>query len=56
MGKVRTGLAVSLDGFISGPDDGAAAPMGAGRAVCPALGTRGTVDTVACRERTRGKR
>jgi len=41
MGKVRTGLAVSLDGFISGPDDGAAAPMGAGRAVCSALGTGG---------------
>jgi dihydrofolate reductase len=30
MGKVRTGLAVSLDGFISGPNDGAAAPMGDG--------------------------
>ena len=30
MGKVRTGLAVSLDGFISGPNDGAEAPMGAG--------------------------
>jgi dihydrofolate reductase len=30
MGKVRTGLAVSLDGFISGPNDGADAPMGHG--------------------------
>ena len=30
MGKVRTGLAVSLDGFISGPNDDAAAPMGHG--------------------------
>src|SRR5215211_8114919 len=30
MGKVRTGLAVSLDGFISGPNDGPDAPMGDG--------------------------
>jgi dihydrofolate reductase len=30
LGKVRTGLAVSLDGFISGPNDGADAPMGVG--------------------------
>jgi dihydrofolate reductase len=30
MGKVRTGLAVSLDGFISGPNDGPEAPMGEG--------------------------
>ena len=30
MGKVRTGLAVSLDGFISGPNDGPDAPMGVG--------------------------
>jgi dihydrofolate reductase len=30
VGKVRTALAVSLDGFISGPNDGAAAPMGHG--------------------------
>jgi hypothetical protein len=30
MGKVRTGLAVSLDGFISGPNDDAQAPMGHG--------------------------
>ena len=30
MGKVRTGLSVSLDGFISGPDDGPQAPMGVG--------------------------
>ena len=30
MGKVRTGLGVSLDGFISGPNDGAEAPMGVG--------------------------
>src|SRR5215216_941764 len=30
MGKVRTGLSVSLDGFISGPNDGAEAPMGDG--------------------------
>ena len=30
MGKVRTGLAVSLDGFISGPNDGPEAPMGVG--------------------------
>jgi len=30
MGKVRTGLAVSLDGFISGPNDDAQAPMGRG--------------------------
>ena len=27
-----------------------------GRAVCPGLGTRGTVDTVACRKAARGKR
>src|SRR5688500_1021512 len=27
MGKVRTGLAVSLDGFISGPNEGADAPV-----------------------------
>jgi hypothetical protein len=30
MGKVRTGLAVSLDGFISGPNDSAEVPMGVG--------------------------
>jgi dihydrofolate reductase len=30
MGKVRTGLTVSLDGFISGPNDGPEAPMGVG--------------------------
>jgi hypothetical protein len=30
MGRVRTGLSVSLDGFISGPNDGPAAPMGQG--------------------------
>jgi dihydrofolate reductase len=30
MGKVRTGLGVSLDGFISGPNDGPDAPMGVG--------------------------
>jgi hypothetical protein len=28
MGKVRTGLAVSLDGLIGGPNDVAEAPMG----------------------------
>jgi len=30
MGKVRTGLSVSLDGFIAGPNDGPEAPMGVG--------------------------
>ena len=30
MGKVRTGHATSLDGFIAGPDDGPDAPMGTG--------------------------
>jgi dihydrofolate reductase len=30
VGKVRTGLAVSLDGFIAGPNDGPEAPMGVG--------------------------
>jgi dihydrofolate reductase len=30
MGKVRTGLSVSLDGFISGPNDGPDTPMGEG--------------------------
>jgi hypothetical protein len=30
VGKVRTGLAVSLDGFIGGPNDGAEAPMRVG--------------------------
>jgi hypothetical protein len=30
MGKVRTGLSVSLDGFISVPNDGPEAPMGVG--------------------------
>jgi len=30
IGKVRTGLSVSLDGFISGPNDGPEAPMGVG--------------------------
>src|SRR5436305_4124610 len=30
MGQVRTGLSVSLDGFISGPNDGPEAPMGVG--------------------------
>ena len=30
LGKVRTGLAVSLDGFIAGPNDGPEAPMGVG--------------------------
>jgi dihydrofolate reductase len=30
MGKVRTGLAVSLDGFISGPNDDTDSPMGDG--------------------------
>lgn len=30
MGSVRTGLSVSLDGFISGPNDGPEAPMGVG--------------------------
>jgi dihydrofolate reductase len=29
-GKVRTGLSVSLDGFIAGPNDGPEAPMGVG--------------------------
>jgi len=30
VGKVRTGLSVSLDGFIAGPNDGPEAPMGVG--------------------------
>jgi dihydrofolate reductase len=30
MGKIRTALSVSLDGFISGPDDDPDAPMGRG--------------------------
>ena len=30
MGKVRTGHAISLDGFIAGPNDGPEAPMGVG--------------------------
>ncbi len=30
MGKVRTGHATSLDGFIAGPNDGAEIPMGEG--------------------------
>ena len=30
LGKVRTGLSVSLDGFISGPNDSPEAPMGVG--------------------------
>jgi dihydrofolate reductase len=30
MGKVRTGHATSLDGFIAGPNDGPEAPMGVG--------------------------
>src|ERR671928_1290931 len=30
MGKVRTGHATSLDGFIAGPNDGPEAPMGKG--------------------------
>jgi dihydrofolate reductase len=30
MGKVRTGHATSLDGFIGGPNDGPEAPMGVG--------------------------
>jgi dihydrofolate reductase len=30
MGKVSVGLAVSLDGFIAGPDDGNPLPLGAG--------------------------
>ena len=30
MGKVRTGLSVSLDGFIAGPNDGPEAPMAVG--------------------------
>jgi hypothetical protein len=30
MGKVRTGHATSLDGFIAGPNDGAEASMGEG--------------------------
>jgi dihydrofolate reductase len=30
MGKVRTGLSMSLDGFIGGPNDGPEAPMGHG--------------------------
>ena len=30
MGKVRTGLSMSLDGFIGGPNDSPEAPMGAG--------------------------
>ena len=30
MGQVRTGHSMSLDGFISGPNDGADAPMGHG--------------------------
>jgi dihydrofolate reductase len=30
MGNVRTGLSVSLDGFIAGPNDGPEAPMGVG--------------------------
>ena len=30
MGKVRTGHATSLDGFIAGPNDGPEVPMGEG--------------------------
>ena len=30
MSKVITGLAVSLDGYIAGPDDGPEQPLGAG--------------------------
>jgi hypothetical protein len=30
MGKVATGLSMSLDGFIAGPNDGPEAPLGDG--------------------------
>lgn len=30
MGKVATGLSMSLDGFIAGPNDGPERPLGAG--------------------------
>ena len=30
MGKVATGLSMSLDGFIAGPDDGPHSPFGDG--------------------------
>ncbi len=31
MGKVATGLSMSLDGFITGPNDGPERPLGEGR-------------------------
>ncbi len=30
MGKVSTGLSMSLDGFIAGPNDGPGSPLGEG--------------------------
>jgi hypothetical protein len=30
MGKVATGLSMSLDGFIAGPNDGHGSPLGEG--------------------------
>jgi hypothetical protein len=30
MGKVATGLSMSLDGFIAGPNDGPGSPLGEG--------------------------
>ena len=51
MGKVRTGLGVSLDGFISGPNDGPAAPMGVGgERLWP--GTALATPTIGCPEPT----
>ena len=43
MGKVRTGLAVSLYGFLSGPNNGAGAPPGHSgeRLVAYELGAKG---------------
>jgi hypothetical protein len=47
-------------GEVAGEADGClghgASLLMPGRAVCPALGPRGTVDTVACHQSTRGKR
>ena len=33
MGKVATGLSMSLDGFIAGPNDGSRSPLGDGGTV-----------------------
>lgn len=47
MGKVGTGLSMSLDGFIGGPNDGPEQPLGeGGYVVVPSSRTQGSYEWV----------